>query len=881
MKIDKKINDSVIDPPKQGLCPDIWEKVIDATGSIEIWQLKPEVKKQLVESSEQICTLAKLSLGGIVQDIHITGSITSNLYTENADIDMHFVEADDVKIKESAEQTTARLRSAFEQLSTKGIISKTIGSHPIELYFQKNKFQDLMSVGCYSLLTSAWLIGPEIKDASYNPYDEMYVEIKNLSEQLVSDIRQTILTAYEKAVVLMKASRFGNSENTVQTAFIEMANTLTKAAELYGNARAMRKRLSDPTSFEQAMQFREDKKWKVVDATFKLLDKFGYLAILKEFQALANNSLDISIGVAIAEKVISTVKTYIGNPEKLADSEKTNESIKKLHKKMKKIVEQWKPEFDDKPTNQFGERWQKLRNDDWLVVAIDSIAKDCQLDPSDFGPKVDSINVSSVHMLNSGNLIVTVFGGANGGGIANESNFKIYLAIVKKFVGKLLDFNTDLFADAWLIDWDNDCCDDVWTLRFVLQPNNKVKDEMLECGYEILKLKESNEQNDDCIEYVRKFKKHFGYRDNYYTKEKANEVEVQLARECALRQPTDTAAREVEGDAVMLLVLSGDEEAIKAGKALGDFMMSNKKDEKKLLDFMCKAYVQLMCVSDKIDKNPKLMHKKQLDAEPIDEAIGKTKSVISATMLATLIAMNGILPAKAVEKNLQNANTTQMTYQSPDFQKAVVKSSEGQSINGMCRANIANAIARTIFAEGKGEGKEGLDAIASVIWNRAGGKIDRFIPVISAKKQFSCWNKYTGGWTDKNFKFKIPPDSFTTQKEDWKYSVELTEKMLNGSFKSTIGNRNSYMNKKTADKDNVESWGNYLDLDIGKHSFGYFSYNDGFKTKTTKKISIYVVKNGDTLTSIAKKLNTTTKQLQIKNNIKNPNKLKVGQKLKF
>ena len=199
----------------------------------------------------------------------------------------------------------------------------------------------------------------------------------------------------------------------------------------------------------------------------------------------------------------------------------------------------------------------------------------------------------------------------------------------------------------------------------------------------------------------------------------------------------------------------------------------------------------------------------------------------------------------------------------------------------MCRANIANAVARTIFAEGKGEGEEGLDAIASVIWNRAGGKVDRFVPVISAKIQFSCWNGYKGGWTDKDFKFRIPLDALTTQKEDWKHCVELTEKMLNGSFKSTIGNRNSYMNKKTADKDNVESWGNDLDLDIGKHSFGYFSYNDGFRAKTSKKISTYTVKNGDTLSSIAKKLKTTTKQLQAKNNIKDPNKIKVGQKLKF
>ena len=43
------------------------------------------------------------------------------------------------------------------------------------------------------------------------------------------------------------------------------------------------------------------------------------------------------------------------------------------------------------------------------------------------------------------------------------------------------------------------------------------------------------------------------------------------------------------------------------------------------------------------------------------------------------------------------------------------------------------------------------------------------------------------------------------------------------------------MNKKTASKKNVDSWGKSLDLDIGKHSFGYFAYNDGFKKNNAMK----------------------------------------------
>ena len=90
-----------------------------------------------------------------------------------------------------------------------------------------------MSVGCYSLFSEAWLVGPEIKDASYNPYDDMYHEIKKISEKLLADIRQTVLAAYEKAIVLMKASKFSVARKTVDEAYNELEEALKHAVKLY------------------------------------------------------------------------------------------------------------------------------------------------------------------------------------------------------------------------------------------------------------------------------------------------------------------------------------------------------------------------------------------------------------------------------------------------------------------------------------------------------------------------------------------------------------------------------------------------------------------------------------------------------------------------
>lgn len=58
----------------------------------------------------------------------------------------------------------------------------------------------------------------------------------------------------------------------------------------------------------------------------------------------------------------------------------------------------------------------------------------------------------------------------------------------------------------------------------------------------------------------------------------------------------------------------------------------------------------------------------------------------------------------------------------------------------------------------------------------------------------------------------------------------------------------------------------------------YSKYNTA-KKKTNSKV--YVVKEGDTLSSIAEKNKTTVAKLVKLNNISNPNKIKVGQKIKL
>ena len=134
-----------------------------------------------------------------------------------------------------------------------------------------------------------------------------------------------------------------------------------------------------------------------------------------------------------------------------------------------------------------------------------------------------------------------------------------------------------------------------------------------------------------------------------------------------------------------------------------------------------------------------------------------------------------------------------MTVNSPEVKKAM-QNAAIKSLTNLNAANAANAVARTIYAEARSEGEVGMKAVASVIWNRAGGKAENLVKVVSKKKQFSCWNKYDGGWDDRSFKFKIPMSVFIPGKnrEAWNVCVKLAGDLVSEKFTSTIGNRNIY-----------------------------------------------------------------------------------------
>lgn len=217
---------------------------------------------------------------------------------------------------------------------------------------------------------------------------------------------------------------------------------------------------------------------------------------------------------------------------------------------------------------------------------------------------------------------------------------------------------------------------------------------------------------------------------------------------------------------------------------------------------------------------------------------------------------------------------------------------------------IVNVVARTIYSEARNQSLEGKKAIMSVIWNRAGGRLDKFVEVCFAKKQFSWWwfgksplkpSITKDGFSPNSYVVTLPKTLFNasgkeivSEKLAWEASKAIVVDIFKakGNFVSNIG-LNNMIGSQRDNKLAKTTWGTACNKKIGDHCFGYEISQDGFIKygKTPKeKITddIYVIKAGDTLGKIAKKFNVSTEYILTKNkNLTKSSIIYVGKKIKL
>lgn len=84
----------------------------------------------------------------------------------------------------------------------------------------------------------------------------------------------------------------------------------------------------------------------------------------------------------------------------------------------------------------------------------------------------------------------------------------------------------------------------------------------------------------------------------------------------------------------------------------------------------------------------------------------------------------------------------------------------------------AHVIAKTLYLEARGEGEQGLRAVAAIIWNRAHERKMSLAQVCLQRKQFSCWD----GRRPSSVVIDIVHD------DTWRICLKIEAEMMSNTF---------------------------------------------------------------------------------------------------
>ena len=275
-----KKESSIDYPVSEGLCPEIWDEVEDGK-----WVIKPEIKQKALELVDKL--LAKYHVEA--KGVNVVGSICSNQYTDDGDVDVHI----QVDLPEEVAEKLNNLRKKTQEQVLGDESNLMVGisiTHPLEFYFQHNIYADMGSCGCYDLMNDEWLSGPQLVDMEFDPYDEYessWEEAFEFGERAQSALFNLTKNLYKHNAILEQASNKDVYSNEQLMSIVgrrleevkdQILDSMKVVAELKEEMVHVRRRAGlKPKDEKEAEEMRTNKEWLAANSTFKFLQRLNVL----------------------------------------------------------------------------------------------------------------------------------------------------------------------------------------------------------------------------------------------------------------------------------------------------------------------------------------------------------------------------------------------------------------------------------------------------------------------------------------------------------------------------------------------------------------------------------------------------------------------------
>jgi len=190
--------------------------------------------------------------------------------------------------------------------------------------------------------------------------------------------------------------------------------------------------------------------------------------------------------------------------------------------------------------------------------------------------------------------------------------------------------------------------------------------------------------------------------------------------------------------------------------------------------------------------------------EAMQKEAGMKENILSGLLGALILVISGASIPEAASKTLVSETEIVKALQNEDM---VNQARQARQSLTEVDESAQNILARTIYAETKGEPIDAKKAVATVIFNRGRGTPEGMLRAVQTPKQFSCWNKATAeDWT--NMKQGLG--------QDWEDSMKIAKSLLEGTF-YPVGSFDHYFNPEIV---RFPTWAhNQPSKQIGQHLF--------------------------------------------------------------
>ncbi len=295
----KQLQESIIDYPRAGLDLQVWDEQLNG-----VYQLRDSVEQKIYSVMDKH---PDLDLRNLAKRIHIVGSITTNQYVEDTDIDVHILPT-----TPWTEAECKKVRKWFEK--RKDEFGAYVGQHPIEISVQFDVNQDYRSEGIYDMLNHVWVKGPKQVPLDYDPKDDFSGILQDMkgtfqeADELLGELKRDVIDfdTLHKAMLVMSREQQQKFLSSLHQKLKEIEDGIQELYDLrqiWIDARSVdMPKDASPEDILKDVQLARD--WNNANAAFKFLSKYQYLKIIGDLQGIIN--------VNIKPEDVGQIKNILG-----------------------------------------------------------------------------------------------------------------------------------------------------------------------------------------------------------------------------------------------------------------------------------------------------------------------------------------------------------------------------------------------------------------------------------------------------------------------------------------------------------------------------------------------------------------------------------------